>query len=104
MFGRKNSSKITCSIKDFSDCIKELELIDPLLTGGKYTWFKGITQGSARIDRFLFFSEWAEEFRMDKQEIMQRIISDLVPLQLLCGEWGETGSYFKFENWWMEVE
>lgn len=27
-----------------------------------------------------------------------------MPVFLNCGEWDFTKGYFKFENWWMEVE
>ncbi|KAG5615635.1 hypothetical protein H5410_015459 [Solanum commersonii] len=66
--------------KDFSKIIKDFELIDPLLLGGKYTWFRGNNKKcSLRIDKFLHFVEWDR------------------------GEWDFSKSYFKFENWWMEV-
>lgn len=45
--------------KDFSKIIKDFELIDPLLLGGKYTWFRGNNKKcSLRIDKFLDFVEW----------------------------------------------
>lgn len=71
-------------MSEFSNGKEELELIDPPLMG-KYAWFKGNCQESvSRIDRLLLSSECNEEFRMIIQELIPRLKSDHVPLQLLC--------------------
>lgn len=46
-----------------------------------YTWFKGFSV--EELIHSYFSSEWDEEVRMIKQEIILRIISDYVPLQLM---------------------
>lgn len=99
---RKNSRGITRAMKDFSETIEDLELADPPLLGGRYTWNNH--DCSSRIDRFLFSAEWDEEFNNIKQSLLPRIVSDHCPISLKCGEWDFSKSYFKFENWWMEVE
>ncbi|KAG5599414.1 hypothetical protein H5410_030784 [Solanum commersonii] len=58
---------------EFSDCINDLELVDLPLSGGSYTWRRGLG-------------------------------SDHNPILPSCGDWEFKKSYFKFENWWLEVE
>lgn len=71
---RSNTHNLTRAMKDSSDSINELELVDPPLTGGSFTWNKGNNQGVAsRIDRFLFSTEWDEEFSKIKQILLPRI-------------------------------
>jgi len=35
---------------------------------------------------------------------MPRVISDHNPVMLQCGDWEQRKAYFKFENWWLNVE
>nr|XP_016487802.1 PREDICTED: uncharacterized protein LOC107807866 [Nicotiana tabacum] len=72
---RYPSEKRECSRRsrvmvEFSDFIEDMELIDLRLKGGNYTW----------------------------------LISDHSPVALYCGAWEQAKSYFKFENWWLNVE
>ncbi|WMV49663.1 hypothetical protein MTR67_043048 [Solanum verrucosum] len=92
-------------MEDFSDFIEDMELEDPPLTGGSFTWRKGDNYDTTtRLDRFLFSEEWEVSFRKIKQTIMPRVTSDHNPLQLECGNWERSLSYFKFENWWLQTE
>ncbi|XP_047270577.1 uncharacterized protein LOC124899657 [Capsicum annuum] len=78
-------------MREFSDCIEDLDLIDLQLSGGKYTWYRGDSHTTAsRIDRIM--------------TTLQRVTSDHVPIALLCGHWEQSNSYFKFENWWLNQE
>ncbi|XP_075103406.1 uncharacterized protein LOC142177993 [Nicotiana tabacum] len=87
------------------DIIGELEVVDPPLTGGMYTWSKGENHDcSSIIDRFLFYVEWDEEFSNIKQSLLPRINSDHCPILLIYRDWEFSKSYFKFENWWMEID
>lgn len=53
---RTNYNRITRAMADFNQCINDLELLDPPLSGG-YTWRRGQNHSCAtRIDRFLFSS------------------------------------------------
>ncbi|WMV18073.1 hypothetical protein MTR67_011458 [Solanum verrucosum] len=36
--------------------------------------------------------------------VMPRVTSNHCPILLQCGEWEKQKSYFKFENWWLEVD
>ncbi|KAH0722375.1 hypothetical protein KY289_005419 [Solanum tuberosum] len=83
---KTNCSKISEAMSDFSCCINELELVDPPLFGGPYTWRGGGNKKNAsRIDIFL-------------------LRSDHNPIVLTCGDEVFKKSYFKFEKWWLNVE
>ncbi|KAH0722802.1 hypothetical protein KY290_005454 [Solanum tuberosum] len=97
--------RITNVMTEFSRWIEDMELHDPCLRGGNFTWFRGPNQhSSARLDRFLYSTEWDEQFRNIRQQIMPRVISDFSPIMLQCGDWEQRKPYFKFENWWTNVE
>ncbi|XP_075087637.1 uncharacterized protein LOC142169644 [Nicotiana tabacum] len=103
---RSNNHRLTRAMRNFSDAINDLPLVDPPLFGGSFTWNKGNNQGIAsRIDRFLFSIEWDEHFRNIRQSTLPRITSDHCPIKLTCGDWEQRKpSYFKFANWWLEVD
>ncbi|WMV18962.1 hypothetical protein MTR67_012347 [Solanum verrucosum] len=102
---KKNCIRIKKAMEDFSDFIEDMELEDPPLIGGSFTWRKGDNYDTAaRLDRFLFSEEWEVSFRKIKQTIMPRVTSNHNPLLLECGNWERSLSYFKFENWWLQTE
>nr|XP_009781800.1 PREDICTED: uncharacterized protein LOC104230638 isoform X1 [Nicotiana sylvestris]XP_016465708.1 PREDICTED: uncharacterized protein LOC107788542 isoform X3 [Nicotiana tabacum] len=102
---KKNCSRITRAMMEFSSFIEDMELVDLQLAGGDYTWRKGDKHViAARLDRFLISVEWNENFRNIKQQLMLRVTSDHSPLMLQCGSWEPVKSYFKFENWWLQTE
>lgn len=93
---RRGCSRSTNVMVDFSSWIEDLELHDPILIGCKYTWVRGANRSNnARLDRFLYSSEWEENFKKIKQRAMARIVSDHNPIILECGEWERRNSYFK---------
>lgn len=59
---------------------------------------------ASRIDGFLFCSQWEELFIRIKQNLLPTVGSDHRPIMLICGDWEFKGSYFKFEQWWIDVE
>lgn len=102
---RSNNFNLTRAMKEFSDIIQQLELVDPPLFGGSFTWKRRNNQSEAsRIDRILFSTEWDESFRHIRQSTLPRVASDHNPISLQCGEWGTSKSYFKFESWWLQTE
>ncbi|XP_059292232.1 uncharacterized protein LOC132045677 [Lycium ferocissimum] len=102
---RTNCLRINGAMAEFSECIEELELVDPPLFGGSFTWRRGENHRSAsRIDRFLYSSTWEEQFTLIKQSVLAKIGSDHNPILLSCGELKFKKSYFRFENWWIGVE
>ncbi|KAG5599567.1 hypothetical protein H5410_030937 [Solanum commersonii] len=105
MLERRGCSRTTNIMADFSKWIEDLELHDPILIGGKYTWVRGLNhQSNARLDGFLYLTEWEESFKNIRQRIMPRVTSDHNPILLECGDREKRNSYFKFENWWLKVE
>lgn len=104
MVERRGCSGITNVMCEFSGWIEDLELHDPILVGGKYTWVRGANHlNNARLDRFLFSAEWEENFNKIKQRIMPKATSDNNPIILECGNWEKRNSYFKCENWWLNI-
>ncbi|WMV25027.1 hypothetical protein MTR67_018412 [Solanum verrucosum] len=82
-----------------------MEMVDPPLCGGSFTWRKGQDHICAsRVDRFLYCAEWGENFTQIIQSSPPKIASDHNPIMLSCGDEGWRKSYFKFETWWLEVE
>ena len=56
---KKNCSRTSVHMNEFSDVIEEMELIDPQLEGGEYTWARGSsTEAVSRINRILYSTEW----------------------------------------------
>ncbi|WMV19159.1 hypothetical protein MTR67_012544 [Solanum verrucosum] len=85
---KKNCNRITKSMENFSDFIEDMELVDPPLIGGSFTWRKGDRHvTAARLDRFLFSEEWEISFKKIKQTLMPRVTSDHNLLLLECGNW-----------------
>lgn len=92
-------------MRNFSEIIEDLRLMDLPLQGAQYTWSRGEdTLQASKIDRFLVSAEWNECFKAIKQLALPKVISDHKPLLLESGVWGSTPSYFKFENIWLQKE
>ncbi|KAG5624619.1 hypothetical protein H5410_009837 [Solanum commersonii] len=102
---KRGCNRISYVMSDFSRWIEEMELHDPHLNGGKFSWFRGINHPSAaRLDRFLYSMEWEEKFKNIRQKLLPRVLSDHCPILLESGNWEQKRSNFKFENWWLKVE
>ncbi|WMV20737.1 hypothetical protein MTR67_014122 [Solanum verrucosum] len=85
--------------------IAQLELIDPPLFGGSYTWRGGKNyRNASRIDKFLYSFPWDEMFTRIKQSSLPSLGSDHNPILLTCGDDNFKKSYFKFAKWWLNVE
>lgn len=95
----------TIGLREFSDLIEDLNLVDLQLENAKFTWFKGDNHLIAsRIDRVLVSQEWDDAFSNLKQYTMQRILSDHSPITLQDGSWKKSKTYFKFEKRWLGTE
>ena len=102
---KRNCLRKTKDMREFSDFIEDLKLLDTQLEDGQYTWFNGDNQNIAsKIDRILISKEWDESFNNIKQIALQRLGSDHTPIALLGGVWNQNKNYFKFENWWLDTE
>lgn len=72
---------------DFSEFIKDTELVDLGLKDGKYTQEKGGQHDSARrLDRILISDEMDGSFRYINQSVLQRVTSDHNLIMLQCGD------------------
>ena len=86
----------------FSDFIESNSLVDLLLEGASFTWFRdsGIPSMS-RIDRALVSLDWEEHFENISQRVLPCVISDHCPLLLEASVVRRGCSAFKFENMWL---
>ncbi|WMV58070.1 hypothetical protein MTR67_051455 [Solanum verrucosum] len=102
---KRNCIRRTIGMREFSDLIKDLNLVDLQLENAKFTWFKGDNHLIAsRIDRVLVSQEWDDAFSNLKQYTIHRIVSDHSPITLQGGSRKKSKSYFKFENWLLGTE
>ncbi|XP_073016672.1 uncharacterized protein [Primulina eburnea] len=97
---KMNSHSQTSSMRCFDSLIQELELCDPPLLNGKFTWSNLRDMPiCCRLDRFMFTTGWTEFFPFNRQTILPRITSDNFPVVLEKIKWGPTA--FRFENVWV---
>lgn len=102
---KNNCRRRSKGMKEFSDFIEDMNLIDLQLENASYTRFKGDCHDAAsRIDRILLSEEWDNCFNNLKQVPLQRLISDHIPIALQGGAWNCNKRYFKFENWWLSSD
>jgi exonuclease III len=97
--------RVTSAMRNFSDFISEMELIDLPLMEGPFTWSNNQDPPSkSRIDRFLLSSDWEDHFGQLAQKAIPRLLSDHCPIILDSGGFIRGKSYFKFENMWLRHE
>lgn len=100
---KKKCNRRTRGMREFSDFIEDMELVDIQLEDAAYTWFKGDQQETtSRIDRIMISKEWDDNFNNLKQIPLQRLSSNHIPIALISGCWERNKSYFNFENWWLQ--
>ena len=100
---KRNSLRITRSMRTFDELIREVELQDPPLINAQFTWSNFREHPiCCRLDRFLFSKGFSEMFSYFRQEAVVRCISDHSPIILSTNPptWGPTP--FRFENMWLE--
>ena len=85
----KDERKILVSVSDYSretrgfnDFIENFELLDILMVGRKFTWYKPNGSVKNRIDRILVCREWLDVWPNSKQCILSRPVSDNCALVL----------------------
>ncbi|XP_057453709.1 uncharacterized protein LOC130745451 [Lotus japonicus] len=76
--------------EDFNSFIANLQLLDPPLVGGKYTWFRPNGEACSRLDRFLLSDDWASTWPNLAQYVLRRNYSDHCPILLktTAANWG----------------
>lgn len=100
---RLGCNSISRNMRRFSDFIDDLELVDPPLSGSRFTWFGAQEERCmSRIDCFLF--SWEELCPNGVQHSLPRIISDHMPILLDSGGIQQGRSPFRFENMWLLSE
>ena len=102
---RLGSNSFTTTMREFSNFILEQGLIDFPLQGGSFTWLNSREVSSkARLDRFLFSSDWEDRFPTVSQRWMSRLCSDHFPIVLKGGSFQRGSMSFRFENVWLKDE
>ncbi|RVW96070.1 Transposon TX1 uncharacterized 149 kDa protein [Vitis vinifera] len=96
-------SRLTPSMKDFDDFIRDCELIDLPLRSASFTW-SNMQENPVckRLDRFLYSNEWEQAYPQSIQGVLPRWTSDHWPIVLETNpfKWGPTP--FRFENMWLQ--
>lgn len=90
----------------FNDLISELAIIDPPMTNQSFTWSNmQKTPTLARLDRFLFSTEWDREFPLSKVIALPRVTSDHCPILLTVEKATKRRQkHFRFEEAWLNYE
>ncbi len=90
---------------EFSDFIRDLNLVDLLLEGGLFTWSNTHTPPSMSVlDRSLISLGWEEDFPESVQRLLPRPVSDHFPVLLDSGGIKTGRAPFRFENMWLKKE
>lgn len=78
-----HEGKYTGAMRNFSDFISELGLLDLPLLEGQFTWSNNQDPPSkSRIDKFLLSSDWEDHFSNMAQKALPRFVSDYCPISL----------------------
>ncbi|KAK9929868.1 hypothetical protein M0R45_026941 [Rubus argutus] len=88
---------------DFNNFITDTNLCDTPLQNAEFTWSNNMENAIwCRLDRFLFSTEWEDNFPDVRQLALPRVTSDHCPVLLdtIKVKWGPTP--FRFENIWLE--
>ncbi|XP_058749655.1 uncharacterized protein LOC131622635 [Vicia villosa] len=89
-------------VNDFKSFIEDLDLVDPPVVGGKFTWQNSRGKAMSRIDRFLISESLLVEWNVGAQVIGGRDLSDHAPIWIKDNKknWGPKP--FKFNNNWLK--
>jgi hypothetical protein len=99
---RVGPTTISHSMRDFSDFIFSMGLLDLPMEGGNFTWSNA--RSRSRLDRFLCSSSMIDHFSNIVQRRLPRLLSDHFPILLSCGFMQKRKSPFRFENMWLKSE
>ncbi len=80
---RVGSDQTSPAMRDFSDFISSLGLLDIPMEGGNMTWSNSMSR--PRLDRFLFSPSLEDHFSKIIQRHLPRLLSDHFPVLLICG-------------------
>lgn len=101
-FERLGSNRISSDMRDFSEFIFFMGLLDLPLEGGNITWSNSLSR--SRLDKFLFSPSLEDHFSKIAQRRLPCILSDHFPILLSCGFLHKRRCPFRFENMWLKEE
>ncbi|RVW17667.1 hypothetical protein CK203_071806 [Vitis vinifera] len=95
--------RLTPSMKDFDDFIRDCDFIDSPLRSAPFTW-SNLQEHPVckRLDRFLYSNEWEQVFPQSLQEVLPRWTSDHWPIVLETNPFKWAPTPFRFENMWLQ--
>lgn len=80
---RMSCMRLSATMRRFSEVIDELHLKDLPLFDGKYTWSGGSNNSLAfKLNYFLVFDDWEDQFNGLVQKIMANPVFDHTPIML----------------------
>ena len=99
---RLGTDWISSNMRDFSDFIFSMGLLDLPLEGGNITWLN--SRSKFKIDRFVVSTSLEDHFSKISQQRLPRILSDHFPIKLTCGFMQKRRCPFQFKNMWLKEE
>uniref|UniRef100_A0A2N9EUU7 Reverse transcriptase domain-containing protein n=1 Tax=Fagus sylvatica TaxID=28930 RepID=A0A2N9EUU7_FAGSY len=99
---RVGATDFSPSMREFTDFIFSMGLLDLPMDGGNFTWSNA--RSKSRLDRFLCSPLLADHFSRIAQRRLPRLLSDHFPILLSCGFMQKRRSPFRFENMWLRSE
>lgn len=88
MGDRRNITRSSNIMREFSDWMDDMELNDSYLNSGRLHGFRGVNHNSAaRLDKFLLYGMGRNFFSDIQQNLLPRANSDHTPSPLECGNW-----------------
>ena len=82
---RSRGQNFTSAMQGFSNFISSSDLVDPPLEGGSWSNSRE-EEAMSCIDRFLYTTEWEDQFPNIIQWRMPWLLSDNFPIILECGQ------------------
>ncbi|KAL4204912.1 hypothetical protein AMTRI_Chr01g134570 [Amborella trichopoda] len=80
-YARNSLTPISQDMRDFADFISRNEFIDIPLQGNRFTWSNHAQNPSlSKLDRFLFSTNWEEQFPGSHALVLPKPISDHCPI------------------------
>ncbi|KAK1300345.1 hypothetical protein QJS10_CPB13g01076 [Acorus calamus] len=102
---RNRQGSISQAMVDFSDWIDSESWVDIPLANQCFTWSSlREVPSCARLDRVLVSPDWEDFYPLCSLRGLPRICSDHTPLLLEGGAQSVLVRWFKFENWWLQVD
>ncbi|KAK2407515.1 hypothetical protein QL285_043126 [Trifolium repens] len=94
-------SSSLAELTEFGEFVAEMELVDLLVLGRRFTWFHPNGVSMSRIDRVLVSEDWLMAWGNPSLWVLPRSVSDHCPLLVRYNsvDWGPRP--FRFNNYWL---